>query len=466
MSANESTPTWEKQYTSHGDKPSPPTPQQAKKKIKNKKGGGGSGGGGGPQTSTTHSANSYFSSSFSSFFHHQAKVESHSDALRKHLGAKTFKKLIDTYATAARFLSISSLTFFFLTLSTLPADATTVTYLPNIIYFPFIRWWYLRLWLGVSLWSFVATRSLEWTLFNIVLPLIFASYAPSKLSECIQDAVNINNNNNNNINTAGEQDATDDPSDAFVKSAPLDNGSKYTYSSLTKLLQWHHHGAEDAPRIFSNIVNVSRFAADLWLLSFATGGGWMWLGAAMLYGAMMFYFLCIAEAPTRSVPGTPFFFLFAAKRVLPLVGAVRIGAQLLLNAVKLGYAKYICSEDVAVCVNATVAPTGSWYKGSDVEVIFHVLFREYSLLGVLLVTPSLIFVSYLLSKIKSKHLPRWWWAVSPKREVVAACLYAAQCIVSVAWIPATQWVTDYTIEFLAGKENNKKKKIEVSTQKN
>lgn len=111
-------------------------------------------------------------------------------------------------------------------------------------------------------------------------------------------------------------------------------------------------------------------------------------------------------------------------------------------------------DDLALCANA--APTGPWYKGSDVEVIFSVLFREYSFWGVLLVTPVLVYFSYVLSKVKTKHLPLWWWVVCPKRDVVAACLSAAQIIVLVAWIPAARWITNYTIEFLPGKENKLK----------
>jgi len=444
MSANGSTPTLAKQYATHGDGPSPPTPQQAKKKIKNKKGGGG---GGGSLQTPTDSADLPFPSFLSSFFHYHTTVESHRDALRKHLGAKTFKKLIDTYVTAAGFLSIHSLIFFFLTSSTLPAD-DTASYLPNIIYFPLIRWWYLRLWLGVSLWHFVATCFLEWTLHNKVLPLIFAAYAPSKLTECIQHATN-----NNNNNESEEQDANDDPSDAFVKSAPRDNGSNYSYSSLINLLQWHHHGIEDAPRIYLYILRAFRFVAELWLLSFATGGGWLWLGAAFLYGAMNLF---IVKFPTSVTRFNPVNYLLVVRRALPLVGVVRVGAQLIFNIAQRGYAKYYCPDDFAVCVSAA-ASTGSWYKGSDVEFILHVLFQEYSFLGVLFVTPSLVFLSYVLSKVRTRHLPRWWWVVCPKREVVAVCVFMAQVIVSVAWIPATRWVTNYTIEFLAGKENNNQK---------
>lgn len=437
MSAKGSTPTCERRHTTHADEPSSPTPQQAKKKNKNKKGGGG----GGPRAPTANSAGSpSSSSSFSSSSHHQEKIKSHSDELRKLLGPKTFKKLIDTYATAAGIFSICSLILSFLTLSTLPAD-TTARYVPNIIYFPFIRWWYLRLWLGVSLWHLLATAFLEWTLLNMVLPLIFAAYVPSKVSECIHEAIN--------NSTAEELNAIDDPSDAFIKSAPRDNGSKYSYSTLLKLLQWHHHGVEDAPRVYLDILRASRFATELWMLSFATGGGLLWLGAVLLYGVMD---VVIAKAPTSVPLPSLVYYLLVVRRVLPLVGALRLGARLVLNLAQLGYAEYICPhllhsmDDLALCANA--APTGPWYKGSDVEVIFSVLLREYSFWGVLLVTPVLVYFSYVLSKVKTKHLPLWWWVVCPKRDVVAACLSAAQIIVLVAWIPAARWITNYTIEFL------------------
>ncbi|KAG7667691.1 putative DnaJ-like protein subfamily C member 14 [Nannochloris sp. 'desiccata'] len=437
MSAKGSTPTCERRHTTHADEPSSPTPQQAKKKNKNKKGGGG----GGPRAPTANSAGSpSSSSSFSSSSHHQEKIKSHSDELRKLLGPKTFKKLIDTYATAAGIFSICSLILSFLTLSTLPAD-TTARYVPNIIYFPFIRWWYLRLWLGVSLWHLLATAFLEWTLLNMVLPLIFAAYVPSKVSECIHEAIN--------NSTAEELNAIDDPSDAFIKSAPRDNGSKYSYSTLLKLLQWHHDGVEDAPRVYLDILRASRFATELWMLSFATGGGLLWLGAVLLYGVMD---VVIAKAPTSVPLPSLVYYLLVVRRVLPLVGALRLGARLVLNLAQLGYAEYICPhllhsmDDLALCANA--APTGPWYKGSDVEVIFSVLLREYSFWGVLLVTPVLVYFSYVLSKVKTKHLPLWWWVVCPKRDVVAACLSAAQIIVLVAWIPAARWITNYTIEFL------------------